>query len=567
MIDPKLQAAYDACAKEPIHLSGAIQPHGVLLAYAPRSGRIVAASDNVEGLFGTKASELLGQPIAELFDAHAMQLIQAHAMACQPGDFPRLAGMINAGEWGELHHLSVHVWNQLIHVELEPAERESVEPVDAHAMIAKLETGEKSAPFFEAVAQQVHELTGYDRVMVYAFRHDHSGEVVAQALGGQLSSYMGLRFPASDIPPQARALYLSNRVRVIPDVRYTPVPVVATQSATPLDMSFDVLRSVSPIHLDYLRNMGVCASMSISIIVDGRLWGLIACHHHEPKPVGARQRIAADVFGRYVSLLLSTRNLKQIGAKESLARVHRDRLERLLSDSPSPLDTLRRESASLLGALPADSFALVTKGHTVQAGPALGEHTIEHALEWARAHASHAAEGTVERDDWTTLEDGPAGLFAIPLNGGSLGWLLLFRQEQVEHVRWAGSPSDAYQLDAGSLTIGPRTSFEEWNETVRGTSEPWSDEDAERAERLRLLLLRALHAGEEGGGARLDPSGRLVRLDTYGHRRRLNRVANLLGDAGDHLGPGQRQRFNELLTEMEAILTASAESGQQQATG
>ena len=184
MIDPKLQAAYDACAKEPIQLSGAIQPHGVLLAYAPRSGRIVAASDNVEGLFGTKAAELLGQPIAELFDAHAMQLIQAHAMACQPGDFPRLAGMINAGEWGELHHLSVHVWNQLIHVELEPAEREKAEPVDAHAMIAKLETGEKSAPFFEAVAQQVHELTGYDRVMVYAFRHDHSGEVVAQALGG-----------------------------------------------------------------------------------------------------------------------------------------------------------------------------------------------------------------------------------------------------------------------------------------------------------------------------------------------------------------------------------------------
>lgn len=567
MIDPKLQAAYDACAKEPIHLSGAIQPHGVLLAYAPRSGRIVAASTNAEGLFGTTGEALLGQPIGELFDAHAMHLIQSHAMACQPGDFPRLAGVINAGEWGELHHLSVHVWNQLIHIELEPVVREREEPVDAHAMIAKLESGEKSAPFFQAVAEQVHELTGYDRVMVYVFRHDHSGEVVAQALGGQLSSYMGLRFPASDIPPQARALYLSNRVRVIPDIGYTPVPVATTQSATPLDMSFDVLRSVSPIHLHYLRNMGVSASMSISIIVDGRLWGLIACHHHRPKPVSAKQRIAADVFGRYVSLLLSTRNLKQIGAKEAEARIHRDRLEQLLSDSSSPLETLRRESASLLGALPADSFALIAKGQVVQGGPVLGEDTIEHALAWAQSHASHAAEGTVERDDWASVEDGPAGLFAIPLNGGSLGWLLLFRHEQVEYVRWAGSPSDAYQLDAGNLTIGPRTSFEEWNETVRGTSEPWSDEDVERAERMRLLLLRAMHVDEDAISPRVDPAGRLVRLDVYGHRRRLSRMANLLGDAGDHLAVEQRQRFNELLTEMESLLTASAESDTRQATG
>lgn len=567
MTDPKLQAAYDACSREPIHLSGAIQPHGILLAYAPRSGLVVAASDNAFELFDTTGTTLLGQPIKSLFDSDVMQLIHDSVMASQPGDFPRLAGMINAGEWGRLHHLSVHIWGGLIHVELEPVAREIAQPPDAHAMIAKLEVEAKQSPFFQVVAEQVHQLTGYDRVMVYAFRYDHSGEVIAEALSGELGSYNGLRFPASDIPPQARALYLANRVRVIPQVDYTPVPVRTTQSVAPLDMSFDVLRSVSPIHLDYLRNMGVSASMSISIIVDGRLWGLIACHHHTPKPVSAKQRIAADLFGRYVSLLLSTRNLKQIGAEEARARAHRDRLEQLLSESSSPLETLRREAATLLGALPADSFALVAKGQVVQGGPALSERTIEQALEWARSHASHAAEGTVERNDWTSLEDGPAGVFAIPLKGGSLGWLLLFRHEQVEYVRWAGSPSDAYQLDAGSLTIGPRTSFEEWNETVRGTSEPWSDEDVERAERMRLLLLRAMHVDEDAVSSRVDPAGRLVRLDVYGHRRRLSRMANMLSDAGDHLLVEQSQRFNELLTEMESLLTASTESGQKLAKG
>lgn len=439
MTDPKLQAAYDACAREPIHLSGAIQPHGVLLAFAPRSGEIVAASENAGELFATDAQALLGQAIDEWFDSHALELVRASAAASQPGDFPRLAGLVNAGAWGELHYLSVHVRAQLIHVELEPAARDSAEPLDAHAMIARLETGAQAAPFFQAVAEQVRELTGYDRVMVYAFRRDHSGEVVAQALGGELSSYLGLRFPASDIPPQARALYLANRVRVIPDAGYAPVPVRTAAQAAPLDMSFDLLRSVSPIHLEYLRNMGVRASMSISLIVDGRLWGLIACHHPQPRPVGPRERIAADVFGRYVSLLL-------------------------------------------------------------------------------------------------------------------------LRNEQIEHVRWAGSPDDAYQLDAGRLTIGPRTSFAEWNQTVSGTAEPWSEEDAERAERVRLLLSRHLDAGAQREAEHGEAGGRLVRLDLHGHRRRLLRLANLLTDAADHLDASRRAQLEDAIAAMEAALASPADA-------
>ena len=563
MTDPKLQAAFEACAREPIHLSGAIQPHGALLAFEPRSGSIVAASDNAGELFGADdAAALLGQPIGELFDAHALELIRANAAASRPGEFPRLAGLVNAGVWGGLHHLSVHVRSQLVHVELEPAARAAAEPLEAHAMIAGLEARTQATPFFQAVAEQVRALTGYDRVMVYAFRHDHSGEVVAQSLGGELSSYLGLRFPASDIPPQARALYLANRVRVIPDAGYAPVPVRTAAQAAPLDMSFDVLRSVSPIHLEYLRNMGVRASMSISLIVDGRLWGLVACHHPQPRPVGPRERIAADVFGRYVSLLLGTRNLKQLAAAEAAARLHRDRLEQALSraraHSSSPFAALREQPQDLLGALGADAAAVVAGDEAALAGADLDPAILAPALAWACTHARHAAAGTATRADWNATEGGPAGLFAAPLDAGASGWLLLFRNEQVEHVRWAGSPADAYQIDASRLTIGPRTSFAEWDETVRGTAVPWSEDDAEGAERLRLLLSRYLHAHTHDAAAHDEVGGRLVRLDAHGHRRRLLRLANLLDDAAEHLDPAQRAQLDEAIASMETALALPA---------
>src|SRR5690606_38985680 len=159
--------------------------------------------------------------------------------------------------------------------------------------------------------RQVQRISGYDRVMVYRFLPDYSGEVVAEALAGDLASYDGLRYPASDIPPQARALYLRNRVRVIPDVDAEPQPLMQSPELDgPIDMSFDVLRAVSPVHLQYLRNMGVAASMSISLVVDGRLSGLVACHHGSPRPVDARQRTALERVGRHAAMTLDAHELR-----------------------------------------------------------------------------------------------------------------------------------------------------------------------------------------------------------------------------------------------------------------
>src|SRR5690606_16748639 len=174
-----------------------------------------------------------------------------------------------------------------------------------HAMVAGLDAAADSSDFLPGIARQVQRISGYHRVMVYRFLPDYTGEVVAEALAGELASYDGLRYPASDIPPQARALYLRNRVRVIADVEARPQPVLQSPELDgPIDMSFDVLRAVSPVHLQYLRNMGVRASMSISLVVDGRLWGLVACHHGSPRPVDARQRTALEMVGRHASMIL-----------------------------------------------------------------------------------------------------------------------------------------------------------------------------------------------------------------------------------------------------------------------
>src|SRR5690606_23418309 len=177
--------------------------------------------------------------------------------------------------------------------------------------------------------------SGYDRVMVYRFLPDYSGEVAAEVLAGTMASYDGLRYPASDIPPQARALYLRNRLRVIADVDAPPQPVLQSpELAEPLDMSFDVLRAVSPVHLQYLRNMGVRASMSISLVVDGRLWGLVACHHGMPRPVDARRRLALETLGRHVSMILAAQELRGRVRGDDACRACRDQLESQLHEAP-----------------------------------------------------------------------------------------------------------------------------------------------------------------------------------------------------------------------------------------
>src|SRR5690606_38057212 len=324
------------CAREPIHLSGAIQPHGYLVSCELPGWTIRQVSANAEALFGVPAADLPGQSLREHVAGDVLDPLEDTAAYLDAGAAAQRVGAANIGVHGALCDLSVHVSEGLVHVEAEPLARfdgNATPTAVAQAMIARLGSGDDDAGFLEAVAGQVRQLSGYDRVMVYRFREDDAGEVIAESLADGLEPYLGLRYPASDIPPQARALYLRNRIRVIPDAGYAPVPVLpgVLASGEPLDLSQVALRSVSPVHLEYLRNMGVAASMSISIVSGGRLWGLVACHHREPRLVPPAMRAALDLFGMFVSMRVSAREQEQAMAGQARAERIREQLRRNLA--------------------------------------------------------------------------------------------------------------------------------------------------------------------------------------------------------------------------------------------
>ncbi len=308
-----MQSDFTACEYEPIHAPGAIQPFGVLLAFDTSSLKVRYASENSRDLFdaitngtvplGSTAAELLG-PVAEdaLQDALAKDGLIDH------WPIPISVPGAEANRW----HAVAHCLGGMVFVELESADEAMSSPIDLLAAI-RLSVGRLSATssiseFCGKLTHKVRSLTGYDRVMVYRFDAEWNGEVVAEERREDLEPFLGLHYPASDIPVQARALFLVNRIRVIPDAAVEPIPIIADgdgHKELPLDLSRCLLRSAAPVHREYLHNMGVRATLTASLIVGGRLWGLIACHHLTPRRPGPAEREACDLLAQIASAHLA----------------------------------------------------------------------------------------------------------------------------------------------------------------------------------------------------------------------------------------------------------------------
>jgi light-regulated signal transduction histidine kinase (bacteriophytochrome) len=306
---PGYQVDLTNCDREPIHQLGAIQPTGFLLALTA-DWMVARASANVAEFLGSEPSDLIGQPLATLFRASAIHDMRNRAtMLRGPDAIERLFG-VQLIEGGPQFDIAVHFSGRSVILEGSPA---AEQPGDisgtVRAMVSRLDQCADETAFFNEGARLVRSLIGYDRVMVYRFAVDGSGEVIAEACRPGIGRFLGLHYPASDIPAQARILYTRNLMRVIADVSSTPVPIVPNdiQAGEPLDLSLSILRSVSPIHIEYLKNMGVEASLSISIVVDGKLWGLFACHHYAPRNLGLERRAVAELFAQMFSMRLESR--------------------------------------------------------------------------------------------------------------------------------------------------------------------------------------------------------------------------------------------------------------------
>ncbi|MGI4878602.1 MAG: histidine kinase dimerization/phosphoacceptor domain -containing protein [Janthinobacterium lividum] len=480
-----------ACASEPIHIPGAIQPHGLLLVADPVSLEVVAGAGRLEGRLdpdwlGRSLADLLGQAMGsvtlELAAGNAVVVLEPVEGIGETFD----ATAQRSGEW--------------LVVELEPA------PEQTHSSRRLLSLTAVSSAFdrtvdlralCQAAATAFRKLTGFDRIMVYRFLDDDAGTVVAEDQVPELGSFLNHHFPASDIPAQARALYVRNQVRVIPDVDYVPAPVRPGVGWGGLDMSDIGLRSVSPVHVQYLRNMAVKASASISIVKDGSLWGLIACHHREPRQLSYETRLACSALAADLSRQIRAKDDAEMYRQRIRLRSHEDAIVGHLGNMSSLDAFLANSGDELCRMLRADGFAAVQKTDLYLAGRCPDEENVRAVARWAakRAVASPFFSNNLatEYPEAKAYQDLASGLLAVTMSTDVPTILMWFRAEQLETVKWAGNPHKA--VVAGSIMpLTPRASFDAWSELVEGRSEAWSLSEVEAANRLQRKMFEVQQA-------------------------------------------------------------------------
>lgn len=469
-----------SCDLEPIRVPGSIQPHGRMLVLAAEGLQRLAWSDNwPEGEAAAAAQTLRGMALPVL----------------QPGASPVSLGAFEID--GRLFDVAVHRTEQHLIAEFEAAKPAAGNEAPIYALsrvlLPALQQARDVDKLTGLVARAMKQLTGFGRCLVYRFDAAGHGEVLAEAADAGYDSYVGHHFPASDIPQQARALYLVNHFRLIADANYRPVPLVSSDAAlapTGIDLSQAQLRSVSPIHLEYMRNMGTLASMSVSIVVRGQLWGLISCHDHDPRFLDTATRLACEHMGQLLSM--------QIDAKQTHGEVA-DRLElrqltlqtvSQLADSDATLRRLVEEGSLLLRVARATGAAVVLDDAVWTVGDVPPEPRIQELAHWiaglgVEVYDSDSLAGHFK--PFADCEAVAAGVLAISISQVHRHLILWFRPEIVQTVQWAGDPRKPMVPDGQRMH--PRLSFQSWVEHIRGRSNPWSAAEVGAAVELRQALI------------------------------------------------------------------------------
>lgn len=498
-----------SCDREPIHIPGAIQPHGVLLALDGSLG-VVAASVNTIEMLGTTAEELIGSRVATVLGddlAAAVggygsgddgaELLEAR-IPVDPAPRGRLAGC--------LVDVRIHRSGERLVLELEeradPTRRDSTLRT-SHRAMGRLASSVGVEGLADRLAGEVRAVLGFDRVMVYRFDAAWNGEVIAEDRRDDLNSFLGLHYPATDIPAQARRLYTVNWTRLIADIGYQPVPlhpILDPDTGAPLDLSHSSLRSVSPIHIEYLGHMGVTASMSVSIVVNEQLWGLVACHHYSgPHRPTQDARASAELLGQVASQMFFDR--EQNGQREDRLAT-RSMLSRLTSrisgDGRDPLATLMADD-ELLRLVDAQGAALCYDGEISTSGRVPDEATLRRVAQLLEdpehyvTSSNHLVASDPALDAVTRSVAG-----ALRVGSAADRWLLWLRPEIEQSVDWGGDPTNKLLAarEGPHVRLSPRRSFEKWRQVVHGASLPWTSVHLEAVEELGrhvtgVLLVRS----------------------------------------------------------------------------
>ncbi len=464
------------CDQEPIHIPGSIQPHGFLLSMNQKTSKIEFCSQNTLDYIGIAPKELLGKPLHEVFEAFDAESVLSHAnQSIEASATPLQLEMAS-----KQFLCTVNKQDDQIIIEAEPVfELQAVASVyDRTARFLEyMNDTHTLQDLCQLVAQGTRKITGYDRVMVYRFDADYNGEVFAESCDDSLEPFLGLHYPHTDIPVQARELYMKNLLRLIADINYTPVPIFTIDDGTSktLNLGQSILRSTSPIHIEYLKNMGVGATLTISLIHNKKLWGLIACHHYSAKNLSPEIRLAAQLQGHFLTSQISVR---QSNEEYKISRESNAALEKLnaivLEPKISSLEKIVSQP-ELLAVCNASGATIQYNDMLFQAGISPIADQTRKLIEWLnkKSNYSHFETNRIKDDLKETDIDcqDVSGLLYYSLGKDSQSCIIWYRPETITQVNWAGDPNKAIEKNENGLS--PRKSFELWKEFVKCQSNPW----------------------------------------------------------------------------------------------
>ena len=517
------------CDREQIQYAGAIQPHGVILAVSEPELRILQVSQNSGEVLGVDAKDLVGAELSRLFSAEQLErtreFLSREKLDGSPVHFSRET--IAGREFDVL----AHRYDQVLVLEMEVRTSSGEVPLadlysDLRGVLAKLQATTGLQTFFEVAVRHIQDFTGFDRVMVYKFMDDGSGWVRSEALRDGMEPYLGLHYPPSDIPAPARRMYGLTWLRHNPDIAYRPVPLVPEnnpKTGGPLDMSYAFLRSVSVMYVDYLKNMGSQSTMVMTLFKEGKLWGLIACHHHtSPKHVPYETRVACEFLAHMVSMLMSAKEDLETYQYRMKLKAAQTRLVENVSRRKDFAAGFLEDEPNLLQFVNCEGAAVVVSGHIHVLGSTPSEAEIKRIVKWLSLNVNQDVYATdclsAQLPEAEAFKETCAGLLSVRFSKAKDDFLLWFRPEIMQSVRWAGDPNKPMNVSDDGQRLLPRTSFALWKETVHLKSAPWEEIELEAATQLRASLLElVLRRADEIGRLYADLERSYADLDSFSY--------------------------------------------------
>lgn len=514
------------CDREPIHIPGLIQSHGVLLLLQEPELKIVQVSANTKAFFGVEPEKLLNTPLQNLFSEAQIELI----FQCLQQDFESV-NPIKLSINDTIFDGIIHRCDCNLILELEPAQTIAKgDFLDFYklvlASINKLQKATTPQQICQEIVKEVRALTQFDRVMIYQLDSTGSGEIVAEDKQEHLTPFLGLRYPATDIPQQARQLYVLNWLRLIPDINYQGielVPQLNPLTNSPTDLSLSVLRSVSPLHVEYLQNMGVTASMSVSLIKNGQLWGLISCHHHAPKYITYEMRTACEFLGKVMSMHL-------VAKEENFDLDYKVKLKSILSKFVESiglhntlLEGLTKAKSNLIDLAGAQGIAICWQDKIIVEGKTPNTTQLQELCSWIETKLQdnlfYTDALSQEYPNAKAYTDVASGLVALAISRTNRNYILWFRPEVVQIVSWGGNPNKPVEVhENGGVRLSPRKSFQLWQETVKNQSLPWKPWEIETVLELRgAIVTTVLRQADELAKINIELSLSNAELDAFAY--------------------------------------------------